>query len=458
MKLYRLLERMEYSVLSGSVDIAVTSIEHVSSKVVKDSVFVCINTNKVDGHDYVNEAIANGAVAIISERQIYVPDHITVILVGNTKMALSYMAAAYYEYPAEKIKTIGVTGTKGKTTTCCMIQALLMNGGIHTGLILENEFEQSDTVYDSLLLHKILCEMVVAGYEAVIIEVSSRACKYYRMAGISFDYGVLTNLSREHIGPNEHGSYEEYIECKAQLFSQCRIGIVNADCEKLKEILKNHSCRVETYGRKQSALLYAYQPVLMEKTGYLGNQFYVGGVMCSCFELWMPGLFNIYNALAAIMVARHFMISEETMKRTFDNLVIKGCQEAVVLSPYYTVISDRAGDLKSVNELIMAVKAYVPRRIVCIYNCESTIDAIKRYAIGKTLALNVDEIIITTDENEKKLLDEVALGARDYGAGPSVIKHSVEAVSHAILHAMPKDIILYIGNKVEINQEKLVAL
>ncbi|MDO5293797.1 MAG: Mur ligase family protein [bacterium] len=458
MKLYRLLERMEYSVLAGNADLTISTIEHDSTKVVKDSVFVCINGNKIDGHDLVNAAIARGATAIISERQIFVPDHITVILVGNTKIALSYMAAAYYGYPAEQLKTVGITGTKGKSTTCCMVQSLLSAGGIKTGVIDEKQVLPARQELDSLLLHKQLRDMVTEGYEAVVIEVSSKACKQYKMAGISFDYGVLTNIAREHIGPNEHGSFEEYIECKAQLFRQCRIGIVNADCEKLPEIMKNHSCRVETYGRRQNALLYAYQPVLMEKTGYLGNQFYVGGIMCSCFELWMPGLFNIYNALASILVARHFMITEETMKRTFDNLVIKGCQEAVVLSPNYTVIVDSSNDLRSVTELISAVKAYVPRRLVCIYNCDQAINRVHRYAIGRTLAMNADEIVITTDHKEDQILEEISLGITDYGGTPKNILHSIEAISHTILNAKAKDIILYIGNKIEINQEKLVTL
>ena len=325
MKLYRLLERMEFSVLSGSADVTISTIESNSTKVKENSVFVALKGNKEDGHDFVGEAVKRGAIAIVAERQVYVPDNITVILVRDTRVALSYIAAAYYNYPSERIRTIAVTGTIGKTTLCQMLAKLLTMGGVKTFVM--------EAGCDYFEFHEKLDYIVNLGMDAVVIEASSMDMKRQLFAGITFDYAVLTNLYRKHIGENEHCSYKEYIACKSQLFKQSKIGIVNADCEKLTEVLKDHNCRVETYGHKNTNLLYAYQPVLMKRAGYTGTLVHVGGAICTSLELFMPGLFNIYNALACMLVARHFDISRERMKECFANewLLSSRCESVATL-------------------------------------------------------------------------------------------------------------------------------
>lgn len=436
---------MEYSVLSGSVDLTISTITEDSRKVVADSVFVCTSGDRQDGHDYVNEAIANGAVAIVVNRQIYVSDSITVILVSNTKAAFSYMAAAYYNYPAEQIKTIGVTGSRGKTTTCHMIGAILKEAGYEAGYIAE--------IGRPLEFQKRLNEQVQAKKDVVVVEVSSMSAKRFAYAGMTFDIGVLINLMRSHIGINEHSSYEEYIDCKGQLFRQCKLGIVNAECSKLQEILKNHSCRIETFGLRRGARLYAQYPGLIQKRGFLGNQFYVEGVLCSCFEMWIPGLFNIYNALAAIMVARELGIKEASMKKALSEVIIPGKFESIASESGATVLCDAAGNVEELQNALMTVREYVPRNVICILYPDEAMERNKRYAVGKTLAQLADEIVLVCEQGAEEVVDGISLGITEYNGCLKVAKSSEEALVLAMKEAEKKGIIVVAGTNKEVDDE-----
>ena len=464
LKLYRLLERIHYTLVSGSLERNITSIEHKSQEVKEGAVFVCIRGNKSDGHDYVYKAIEKGACTIIAEREVQVPEEVTLILVSNTRLALAYMAAAFYNYPAERLVTIGITGTKGKTTTSYMIREILENAGISTGLVGTIEIvigslsiEAGNTTPDALKIHDYLRQMVDQGITVVVMEVSSQGLMLHRTASITFDYGIFTNISPDHIGPGEHKDYDEYVACKSLLMKQCRIGIVNRDATDLERILKGHTCKLKTYGLSQNANLYAYGLSLVQKPSQLGIQFYVGGMMNTTMEIWMPGMFNIYNALAAIMLAMHFHIPEEKIKEALCRIKVKGRLELVPVSPDYTVMIDYAHNAVSLESVLKTLRTYHPSRILCLFGCGGNRAKIRRYEMARAAARFADEIIVTSDnprdESMEEIIHDITSTLDLEGVPYAAITDRVEAISYAIEIAKKGDIILLAGKGHENYQE-----
>ena len=236
MRLDTLLERLEYKVVQGSAETEVTTLINDSRKVENGSVFVCISGAVSDGHKYAAEVAEKGAAAVVVEKDVEVPADVTVIKVEDTRYALALMSAAYFGYPAEKLKIVGITGTKGKTTTTYMIKSILEETGHKVGLIGtieaiigEKKIPAANTTPESYTIHQYFAEMVKEGCDCVVMEVSSQGLMLHRTAGIPFEIGIFTNLGRDHIGPNEHKDFEDYKRCKGLLFKQCRLGIANVD-------------------------------------------------------------------------------------------------------------------------------------------------------------------------------------------------------------------------------------
>ena len=245
MKLTKLLERLDYKVVAGSDNIEITELVNDSRKVVPGSVFVCISGAVSDGHQYVKDVAEKGAAAVIVEKDVEVPEGLTVIKVEDTRYALALMSAAYFGYPAEKLKTIGITGTKGKTTTTYMVKAILEEVGHKVGLIGTIEaiigdktIPSNNTTPESYTIQKYFAQMVEAGCDCVVMEVSSQGLMLHRTAGIMFDIGIFTNLGEDHIGPNEHKDFEDYKRCKGLLFKQCKVGIGNVDDKWFEDVFK----------------------------------------------------------------------------------------------------------------------------------------------------------------------------------------------------------------------------
>ena len=236
MKLEKLLERMDYKVLAGSTDIEISTLVYDSRKVEKASVFVCISGAVSDAHDFIPDVVKKGAAAVVVEKDVTPIEGVTYIKVDNTRLALACMSAAYFDYPAEKIKTIGITGTKGKTTTTYMVRSILESAGIKTGLIGtiesicgDKRIPSANTTPESYRVQELFKEMVDEGLDAVVMEVSSQALMLHRVSGFTFDIGVFTNLEPDHIGEHEHKDFADYMHCKSLLFRQCRLGIFNGD-------------------------------------------------------------------------------------------------------------------------------------------------------------------------------------------------------------------------------------
>ena len=218
MKLTQLLERLEYQCVQGTTDLDVTGIMNDSRKVTEGALFICIKGAVSDGHQYVADVVEKGASVLIVQEDVQVPEHVTVIKVSDTRYAMALIAAAWYDYPAEKLKVIGITGTKGKTTTTYMIKSILEAAGHKVGLIGTIEaiiggktIPACNTTPESITIQKYFAEMAEIGCGSVVMEVSSQGLMLHRTAGIMFEIGIFTNLEPDHIGPAEHSSFEEYL-------------------------------------------------------------------------------------------------------------------------------------------------------------------------------------------------------------------------------------------------------
>ena len=338
MKLSELLAGSEYEVIRGSLDIEISDIIYDSRKIIKDCVFVCMVGANFDGHDFIEKAVEQGAAAVVVSRETEISG-VTVVNVSDTRKALAKMSAEYFGRPAEKLTMIGITGTKGKTTTALMIKSILEKGGIKTGVIgtlgivIGNEIEKTpNTTPESYVIHRALKEMVNKGCKCAVMEVSSQALKLYRTYGISFDYGLFTNLSHDHIGGAEHATMEEYIECKSRLFRQCGIGIVNADDKVTPVIIRDNTCKkIETFGFGEDAELRAKNEHLISDFGYIGVHFETEGVISMLIDVDIPGKFNVYNALGAMAVCRHFEVSEKNIYDGLNEVKVKGRVETVAV-------------------------------------------------------------------------------------------------------------------------------
>lgn len=464
MKLNKLIEKLEYKCLQGDVEHSITELIYDSRKVTEGSVFVCIRGAKSDGHEYVKDVVLKGAKVIVVEQEIEVDGSITVILVENTRKALAFMSAAYFDYPAKKLKTIGITGTKGKTTTSYMVKSILEHAGYKTGLIGTIETVIGDKVIpaenttpESYILQKTFYDMVEAGCQAVVMEVSSQGLKLHRVSGFTFDYGLFTNLEPDHIGPNEHADMEEYIACKGMLFQQCKQGILNIDDGHFETVLKGHTCKVETFGFSKEADCRAEEPGLLNEAGYLGVHYKVRGLMNFEVSIDIPGKFSVYNSLGAMAICRHFNISEQDMKEVLNQVKVKGRVELIPVSDNYTLMIDYAHNAMSLESLLTTLKEYNPGRLVCLFGCGGNRSKLRRYEMGEVSSKLADLTVITSDnprdEEPQAIIDDIIAGVQK-GSGKYVaIIDRKEAIRYCMEHAQPGDVVVLAGKGHEDYQE-----
>ena len=459
-----LLKDLKYEVLSGSIDVNVSELVYNTRKVKKECMFVCIKGATFDSHDVAGEAAKNGAVVIVAEHSVDVPAGTAVVLVEDTRYALALISAAYFGYPAKKLKVIGITGTKGKTTTTFMIRSILEHAGISTGLIGTIEVIIGDkhipahnTTPESYEVQEYFAQMVAAGCKVAVMEVSSQGLKLHRTAGIRFDIGIFTNLAPDHIGENEHASFEEYMECKSRLFRQCDIGIVNADDEHCSDILKGHTCKVETYGFSEKADLRASDLKLVNRPGFLGVDYHVSGLLNFDVEIDMPGRFSVYNSLVAIAVCRHFDIPKEDMLAALEVVQTKGRIEKVKVSDDFTLMIDYAHNAMSLESLLTTLKEYNPKRLVCLFGCGGNRSKLRRYEMGEVSGNLADLTVITSDnprfEEPQAIIDDIKTGiAKTSGKYVEIIDRK-EAIRYVIENGRPGDVIVLAGKGHEDYQE-----
>ena len=459
-----LLKDLDYEVIKGSIDINVNDLVYNTAKVTKECLFVCIKGMAFDSHDAAAQAADAGAVVIVAERPVEVPEGITVVRVKDTRYALALISEAYFDYPAKKLKVIGITGTKGKTTTAFMIRSILEHAGISTGLIGtietiigDRHIPADNTTPESYAIQEDFAQMIAAGCKVVVMEVSSQGLKLHRTAGIEFDLGIFTNLAPDHIGPGEHESFEEYRECKSLLFRQCRVGIVNGDDTHVGEITQGHTCTLETYGMGEDCMLRARDLRLVQGGGSLGVEFCVSGLMNFEVKVPFPGRFSVYNALCAIAVCRHFQIDVGDIQQAMGKVKVKGRIERVDISDKFSLLIDYAHNAMALESLLATLREYNPRRLVCLFGCGGNRDKQRRYEMGEVSDRLADLTVVTSDnprfEEPMDIIRDIETGLEKTDGKYVEICHRREAIAYVISHAEEGDLIVLAGKGHEDYQE-----
>lgn len=464
MKIEQLLEKIEYHVLCGDIQTEITTLVYDSRKVEKGSVFVCISGTVRDAHDFIPEVVAKGASAVVVEKNVECIPGVTYIKVENSRKALAYMSAAFFGYPAEELKVIGITGTKGKTTTTYMVRSILESAGIKTGLIGtietiigDKSIPSANTTPESYIVQEYFRKMIEAGLKAVVMEVSSQALMLDRVAGFTFDIGVFTNLEPDHIGENEHKDFDDYMYCKSLLFQQCKLGIFNGDSEHLEGILKGHTCNVLTLGYGRENMLRAEQVELLKEHGALGVKYHVAGEREFDVEVNVPGTFSVYNSLTAIAICMQFDVPEDKIKSALKNVHVKGRIELIPVSKRYTLMIDYAHNAMALKSLLTTLKAYEPGRLVCLFGCGGNRAKSRRYEMGEVSSQLADLTVVTSDnprnEEPMDIIHDILVGIQK-GPGEYVtIPDRKEAIAYCMEHAKDGDIIVLAGKGHEDYQE-----
>ncbi|MCI5994636.1 MAG: UDP-N-acetylmuramoyl-L-alanyl-D-glutamate--2,6-diaminopimelate ligase [Blautia sp.] len=464
MKLIKLLERLEYECINGSLDVDVKDVINDSRKVSDGSLFICIRGAVSDGHKYVPDVIAKGAKVLVVEKRVEAPEDITVIRVEDSRYAMALISAAYYDYPAKKLKVIGITGTKGKTTTTYMVKSILESAGHKVGLIGTIEaiigdevIPAKNTTPESCTIQEYFHRMVEADCDCVVMEVSSQGLMLHRTAGIPFEIGIFTNIQPDHIGPAEHDSFEDYMHCKGLLFRQCKLGIVNADDEHLEQVLEGHTCQVETFGFSEKADLRAENAHMVTGPGYLGIDYHVAGLLDMDVEIDIPGKFSVYNSLTAIAICRHFGVKESDIIEALKKAKVKGRIEMIRVSDEFTLMIDYAHNAMSLESLLTTLKEYKPKRLVCLFGCGGNRAKARRFEMGEVSGRLADLTIITSDnprfEKPEDIMADIETGMKKTEGKYIKIPDRKEAIAYAIHHGEPGDVIVLAGKGHEDYQE-----
>lgn len=464
MKLSKLISNTDVKNKINFEDVEIEDICYDSRKITENCVFVCLKGVNYDGHNYAKQAIENGAVAIIAERELELSE-VPLLLVENTRKCLANISANFFENPAGKLTTIGITGTKGKTTTSFMIKSIIESSGKKCGLIGtigaiygEKITPLENTTPESYEIQKHMKNMVKLGYKYVVMEASSIGLKTHRLDAFDFDIGVFTNFSHDHIGGAEHKDMEEYLECKSLLFKKCKTGIINTDDESAEKMTKNSTCNIHTFGKNKNAD-YQMENIKLQKTknsvGVCAD--FMGNISLKNAYIGVPGEFNAYNALAAVSVCDTLKIKPDAILKGLSNVKIKGRMEPVYASQDYSMFIDYAHNAVSMKNVLSTLRKYSPHRLVVLFGAGGNRPKIRRYEMGETAGNLADLSIITSDnpryENPLDIIEDIKVGINKTKGKYIVIPGREDAIEYAMKNAEHGDIIVLAGKGHEDYQE-----
>ena len=468
MKLKNMLVGLEGLKVKGDLDIEITGLDRNSKNIKEGYLFIAIKGFSVDGHKFINDAIENGAKAILIEegcdlKEIKNIDNITIVMAKDTREALAITSANFYGNPSRKFKLIGVTGTKGKTTTTFMIKEILERAGKKVGLIGTiaiyingKKIQDSDrTTPESIELQQIFAKMVDEGVEVVVMEVSSQSLKLHRVTGCEFDYVLFTNFSEDHISKNEHPDMKDYFESKLKLFKMCKNGIVNTDDlhgAKIPNLFPDSN--IVTYGIDNYANVLAKDITITNS--YVDFKVKITD-RNERVKTGIPGRFSVYNSLAAICVAQKFGVSLEVVKEALAQVRVPGRSELVDNKREIPIMIDYAHSPESLENILQAVKSYTRGKVISVFGCGGDRDPGKRPIMGEISGRIADYTFITSDnprtEDPQKIVDQIEEGIKKTKGNYKVIVDRKEAIKEAIKMATKRDIVVLAGKGHEPYQE-----
>lgn len=485
MKLRDLLMDVEYECLQGSLDEEIGSLVYDSRKVEPGCAFVCLRGASFDGHDFAANAVTKGAVALIVEEDVRPalakaqeesgfgsekPDagsetKPAVIKVANTRKALAISARNYFGNPAAKLKIIGLTGTKGKTTTTHMIKKILEEAGHKVGMIGTlgafigtEKYKTANTTPESYELQRLFAKMLEEGCEYAVMEVSSQALKLGRTDGIEFSYGAFLNISPDHISPTEHKDFQEYLDCKKLLFRQTGPVIVNKDDPRWQEATELAKDRIVTVSQKGEADYMASDVHNIWEGSFLGVTFTLSGKRNAQVSIPMPGTFNVENALIAIAITAEIGISTEDILNGLAKVYVKGrTQLMTCMAGHGTMLIDYAHNAVSAENLLSMLKAYKPDRLICLFGGGGNRAKARRYDMGEASGKYADLTVLTMDNPRDEEVEEINKtiieGLNVHSGKYITIIDREEAIHYLIDNARPGDIIALLGKGHEEYQE-----
>lgn len=451
-------------VTEGFTDVDITDVVYDSRKAVEGCAFVCLKGSASDGHKFATKAVEGGAAVIIAQEPVEAGGA-QVVLVPDTKKALAIISSAFFGEPAKKdIKVIGLTGTKGKTTTAYMIRTILEAAGHRTGVMgtigadIGGEITPLDnTTPISYEVFRHLRRMADAGCEYAVMEVSSIALREDRVFGLPFAAGVFTNFSEDHIGGVEHKDMEEYLKCKAMLFSMCEVGVVNADDPCIDELLAGSTCRVYRYSMAGRGDMNGDNCRHLNKPGLLGVELDVSGGLEFTAQVGIPGRFNAYNALAAVSCCHQLGVPVEAMKKGLEKVKVKGRVEPVPVPGNYTLLLDYAHNAVSMESILTTLREYEPGRLICLFGAGGNRPKVRRYEMGEASGRLADLSVITADnsrfEDVMDIIEDIKTGMKKTDGEYIEIPDRREAIRWCIEHARDGDIIVLAGKGSEDYQE-----
>ena len=460
MKLAALTKGLEYRLLQGTEDEDVKALIYFSDKVVPGSAFFAITGTEDDGCRYIRDAADRGASVIVTSkasglRNVFIPD-VTVIWTPDVRKALAHMSCVFYRHPCRNLLTVGVTGTKGKTSTTFMLRAILEEAGIRTGLLgtvqngWDDNFEEADrTTPQSCDIQQWCRKMADAGCRVLVMEVSSQGLMQSRVDGILFDIAVFTNLSPDHIGPGEHENFDEYAFWKSRLFARCRKAIMNMDDPHWAALLPRKEVKLKTFGRNADADYVCEDLSLIKSDFGPGVKFRMNE---HPVVLNLPGAFNGLNAAGAIAAVRELGVPWNDIQNALQGLKIPGRVEPVDTGGRTSVLVDYAHNGISLRQLLTDLRKYEPRRLILVFGCGGNRDRNRRFEMGRAAAELADFTVVTSDNPRKEKPEDIIKDITDAmeasGAEKEhyiVICDRAQAIRTAVRMGTPDDIVLIAG-------------
>lgn len=461
LRLKNIIEDVEYGFIKGDINHEITGIEHDSRRISQGNIFIAIDGYTVDGHEFIDEALKNGASCIVVEKDIYIENNdIALIKVEDTTKALAEFSSLFYKEPSKELELIGVTGTNGKTSITYLIKSIFeaeksKMGIIGTmGSIIDNKLvDNKNTTPDSLIIQKYLRNMADSQTEYCLMEVSSHALDMNRVKNMEFQVGIFTNLSEEHL--DYHKTMENYFRSKLKLFNMTKkYNIINIDDDYGKRIMDEveNNIPIVTYGLDEKSDVYAKDITYHTKgVDFILNS-PVGKIPIS---LNLLGEFSVYNTLAAVACGIVYDIDLSTIKKGIESVTgIKGRFEIVPIEEDFGVIIDFAHTPDGLEKVLTTIDQFAEGRKIVVFGAGGNRDKTKRPIMGETVAKHADLSIVTSDnprfEDPDSIIEDVLVGVKKAEGKYIAITDRKEAIKYALLNAKPKDTILLAGKGHEI--------
>ena len=442
----------------------ITDVVYDSRKAGPGCLFVCLRGSAADGHRFAAKAVEAGAAAVLGEEVPQGVGDAPVYLTEDTKAGLALVSAEFFGRPAEQMKVVGITGTKGKTTTAHMVQAMLQAAGHKCGIIGtvgiawgEKLVQTDNTTPMSYEIQKYLRQMADEGCEYCVMEASSIGLKEKRVFGFPFAVGVFTNFSEDHIGGVEHKAMAEYLACKALLFRMCGTAVMNRDDPVWREMLGDSACPVVTFGFGEGADLQGKNCRHLNVPGMLGVEFEAAGLENFTAQVDIPGRFNAYNALAAMGACHVLGVPAAAMQEGLRTVKVKGRVEPVPVPGNYTLLLDYAHNGVGMENILSTLREYEPGRLICLFGAGGNRPKVRRYEMGEAAGRLADLCVITADnsrfEEVGDILNDIKVGLARVNGKFIEIPDRREAIAWCLDNARDGDVIVLAGKGHEDYQE-----